>query len=190
VKTFVDRHLALAVQEHESFTNTRAKPDQIGAGRSGPSSVATHAPTNDDEQVPVLGPQAPGEEIAVSLLTTTAPLGDALADPLAQAPTPPSIILVFISVSVVSLLATTAPLGDALADPLAEAPAHVLPVLHKVNDEIPQILPCPYSVPEEIAQIAVRVAISVAPPLSGCWACCRTNHWCRCSNRENCRSNH
>jgi hypothetical protein len=90
---------------------------------SGPCSVATHAPANDDEQIPVLGPQAPGEEVTVSLLATTAPLGDALADPLAQAPAPASIILVFISVSAVSLLATTAPLGDALADPLAQAPA-------------------------------------------------------------------
>ena len=53
---------------------------------SGPCSVATHAPANDDEQIPVLGPQAPGEEIAVSLLATTAPLGYALADPLAEAP--------------------------------------------------------------------------------------------------------
>jgi hypothetical protein len=120
---------------------------------SGPCSVATHAPANDDEQIPVLGPQAPGEEVTVSLLATTAPLGDALADPLAQAPAPASIILVFISVSVV-------------ADPLAQVPAHVLPVLNKVDDEIPQILPRPYPVPEEIAQIAVRIAISVAPSLS------------------------
>jgi hypothetical protein len=129
---------------------------------SGPSSVATHAPANDDEKIPVLVPQAPGEEIAVSLVATTAPLGYALADPLAHAPAPASTILVFISVSVVSLLATTAPLGDALA----EAPPHVLPVLNKVDDEIPQILPGPYPVPEEIAQIAVRIAISVAPSLS------------------------
>jgi hypothetical protein len=135
---------------------------------SGPCSVATHAPANDDEQIPVLGPQAPGEEIAVSLLATTAPLGYALADPLAQAPAPASIILVFISISVsaASLLATTAPLGEALADPLAEAPPHVLPVLNKVDDEIPQILPRPYPVPEEIAHISVRIAISVAPSLS------------------------
>ena len=133
---------------------------------SGPCSVATHAPANDDEQIPVLGPQAPGEEIAVSLLAATAPLGYALADPLAQAPAPASTILVFISVSAVSLLATTAPLGDALADPLAQAPPHVLPVLNKVDDEIPQILPRPYPVPEEIAQITVRIAISVAPSLS------------------------
>jgi hypothetical protein len=96
---------------------------------SGPCSVATHAPANDDEQIPVLGPQAPGEEIAVFLL------------------------------------ATTAPLGQALADPFAEAPPHVSPVLHKVDDEISQILPGPYPVPEEIAQIAFRVAISVAPSL-------------------------
>jgi hypothetical protein len=174
---------------------------------SGPCSVATHAPANDDDQIPVLGPQAPGEEITVSLLATTAPLGYALGDPLAHAPA--STILVFISVSAVSLLATTAPLGDPLAqapaqastillflsvsrvaDPLAEATPQVLPVLHKVDDEIPQILPGPYPVLEEIAQIAVRIAISVAPSLSWCWACCRTNHWGRCSNRENCCSNH
>jgi hypothetical protein len=104
--------------------------------------------------------------LAVSLLATTAPLGDASADPLAHAPAPGSTILVFISVSVVSLLATTAPLGDALTDSFAEAPPHVLPVLNKVDDEIPQILPGPYPVPEEIAQIADRVAISVAPSLS------------------------
>jgi hypothetical protein len=95
-----------------------------------------------------------------------APLGYALADPLAQAPAPATTILVFISVSPVSLLATTAPLGDALADPLAEATPHVLPVLNKVDDEIPQVLPRPYPVPEEIAQIAVRIAIFVAPSLS------------------------
>jgi hypothetical protein len=94
------------------------------------------------------------------------PLGHALADPLAQAPAPASIILVFLSVSAVSLLATTAPLGYALADPFAQAPPHVLPVLNKVDDEISQILPRPYPVPEEIAQIAVRIAISVAPSLS------------------------
>jgi hypothetical protein len=129
---------------------------------SGPCSVATHAPANDDEQIPVLGPQAPGEEVTLSLLATTAPLGHALADPLAQAPPPASIILVFISVSVVSLLATTPPLGDALAQALP----HILPVFKKVDDEIPQILPRPYPVPEEIAQIAVRIAISVAPSLS------------------------
>src|ERR1700757_212588 len=94
---------------------------------SGPCSVATHAPANDDEQIPVLGPQAPGEEIAFSLLATTAPLGDALADPLAEALADPlahalapaPTILVFISVSAVSLLAAAAPLGDVLADPLA-----------------------------------------------------------------------
>jgi hypothetical protein len=95
-----------------------------------------------------------------------APLGHALAHPLAKARAPPSIIVVLISVSPVSLLATTVPLGDALADPLAEAPPHVLPVLKKVDDQIPQILPRPYPVPEEIAQIAVRIAISVAPSLS------------------------
>src|ERR1700756_867017 len=110
-----------SLQEHD-VPERRHQADQIRAGRFGPCSVATHASANDDEQIPVLGPQAPGEEIAVSLLATTAPLGYALTDPLAQAPVPASIILVFISVAAVSLLVTTAPLGDALADPLAQAP--------------------------------------------------------------------
>ena len=134
---------------------------------SRPCSVATHAPANDDEQIPILGPQAPGEEIALSLLATTAPLGHALADPLAEAlvPASTSTVLVFIPVSAASLLAAAVPLGEALADPLVEAPPHVSPVLHKVDDEISQILPGPYPVPEEIAQIAFRVAISVAPSL-------------------------
>jgi hypothetical protein len=155
-----------SLQEHAVSRTPTPSAIKSEQAVSGPCSVATHAPANDDEQIPVLGPQAPGEEVTVSLLATTAPLGYALADPLAQAPAPASIILVFISVSAVSLLATTAPLGDALADPLAEAPPHVLPVLNKVDDEIPQILPRPYPVPEEIAQIAVRIAISVAPSLS------------------------
>jgi hypothetical protein len=150
-----------SLQEHD-VPERRHQADQIRAGRFGPCSVATHATANDDEQIPVLGPQAPGEEIAVSLLATTAPL----ADPLAEVPAPASTVLVFISVSAVSFLATTVPLGDALANPLAEAPPHVLPVLNKVDDEIPQILPRPYPVPEEIAQVAVHIAISVAPPLS------------------------
>jgi hypothetical protein len=38
--------------------------------------------------------------------------------------------------------------------------------VNKVDDQIPQILPGPYPVPEEIAQIAVLIAISVAPSLS------------------------
>jgi hypothetical protein len=155
-----------SLQAHDVFRTPTPSAIKSEQAFSGPCSVATHAPANDDEQIPVLGPQAPGEEVTLSLLATTAPLGHALADPLAQAPPPASIILVFISVSVVSLLATTAPLGDALADPLAEAPPHVLPVLHKVDDEISQILPGPYPVPEEIAQIAFCVAISVAPSLS------------------------
>jgi hypothetical protein len=134
--------------------NTGTKPNQIGAGRFWPCSVATHAPANDDEQIPVLVPQAPGEEITVSLLAATAPLGYALADPLAQAPAQASIILLlFPSVSPV-------------ADPLAEATPQILPVVNKVDDEIPQILPRPYPVLEEIAQIAVYIVISVAPSLS------------------------
>jgi hypothetical protein len=39
-----------------------------------------------------------------------------------------------------------------------------LPVLNKIDDEIPQILPRPHPVHQGIAQIAV--AISVAPSLS------------------------
>jgi len=151
-----------SLQEHDVSRTPAPSAIKSEQAVSGPCSVATHAPANDDEQIPVLGPQAPGEEIAVSLLATMAPLGY----PLAQAPAQASTVLVFISVSPVSLLATTAPLGDALADPLAEATPHVLPVLNKVDDEIPQVLPRPYPVHEEIAQIAAHIAISVAPSLS------------------------
>jgi hypothetical protein len=38
--------------------------------------------------------------------------------------------------------------------------------VNKVDDQIPQILPGPYLVPEEIAQIAVPIAIAIAPSLS------------------------
>ena len=85
-----------------------AKPDQIRAGRFGSISVATHAPANEDEPVPIFGPQAPGEEKTVSLLATMVPLGHALGDPLTQAPAPASVILIFLSVS-------------PMANPLAEA---------------------------------------------------------------------
>ena len=81
------------------------------------------------------------------------PLGHVFGDPLAQSPAQASLILVFLSVPPV-------------ADPLAEATPHILPVLNKVDDEIPQILPRPYPVLEEIAQIAIHVAIFVAPSLS------------------------
>jgi hypothetical protein len=94
-----------------SFPNTGAKPIKSEQTVSGPCSVATHAPANDDEQIPVLGPQAAGEEItlSLSLLATTASLGYALGDPLAQAPAPAlTLIIPFLSVSPV-------------ADPLAEA---------------------------------------------------------------------
>jgi hypothetical protein len=154
-----------------------------------PCSVATNAPTNKDEQIPVLGPQYPGEEIAVSLIATTVPLGHALGYPLAHMPAPASATLVFISVSAVFLLTATAPLGHALADPLAHAPAptsiiliilsvspvadplaeaipKILPIFNKIDDEIPQVLPRPYPVPEEVPQIAARIAIIVAPFLS------------------------
>jgi hypothetical protein len=141
------------LQEHDVSRTPAPSPIKSEQAVSGPCSVATHAPANDDEEIPVLVPQAPGEEITVSLLATTAPLGYALGDPLAQAPAQASTILLFLSVSPV-------------ADPLAEATPQILPVLHKVDDEIPQILPRPYPVPEEIAQIAVHIAISVAPSLS------------------------
>src|ERR1700719_2930280 len=98
---------------------------------SGPCSVATHAPANDDEKIPVLVPQAPGEEITISLLATMAPFGYALGDPLAQAPAHASIILIFLPVS---------PMADPLSDPTPQ----ILPVVNKVDDEIPQILPRPY----------------------------------------------
>src|ERR1700692_3255001 len=97
-----------ALQEHDVFRTPTPSAIKSEQAVSGPCSVATHAPANDDEQIPVLVPQAPGEEITVSLLATTAPLGYALGDPLAQAPAPASIILLFLSVSRV-------------ADPLAEA---------------------------------------------------------------------
>jgi hypothetical protein len=85
-----------------------------------------------------------------------APLGYALGDPLAQAPAHASLILLFLSVS---------PLAHSLADATPQI-LPVLPVLNKVDDEIPQILPRPYPVLEEIAQIAVHVAIFVARFLS------------------------
>jgi hypothetical protein len=137
------------LQEHDVSRTPAPSPIKSEQAVSGPCSVATHAPANDDEEIPVLVPQAPGEEITVSLLATTVPLGYALA----QAPAQASTILLFLSVSPV-------------ADPLAEVTPQILPVLHKVDDEIPQILPRPYPVPEEIAQIAVHIAISVAPSLS------------------------
>jgi hypothetical protein len=84
-----------------------------------------------------------------------APLGYALGDPLAQAPAQASTILILILIP-----------DSPAADPLAEDTPQILPVVDKVNDQIPQILPGPYPVPEEIAQIAVLIAISVAPPLS------------------------
>jgi hypothetical protein len=123
------------LQEHDvSRLSAPARSNQSGPFK--PSSVATHAPANENEQIPVLIPQAPGEEITVSLLAPTPPLGYALADPLAQAPAQAS-ILVFVSVS---------------ADPVA--------------DPTPQILPRPDPVHEKIAQIAVCIAIFVAPSLS------------------------
>jgi hypothetical protein len=100
--------------------NTGTKPDQTRAGRFRPCSVATHAPANDDEKIPVFVPQAPGEEITVFVLVTTAPLGYALPDPPAHVPAPAFIIL---------LLATTSPLGYALPDPLAQAPAQAFVIL-------------------------------------------------------------
>jgi hypothetical protein len=140
------------LQEHDVSRTPAPSPTKSERTVSRPSSVATHAPANENEQIPVLVPQAPGEEITVSLLATTAPLGYALADPLAQAPAQAS-ILVFVSVS-------------AAADPVADPTPQILPVLKKIGDEVPQILPRPYPVHEEIAQIAIRIAIFVAPSLS------------------------
>ena len=142
-----------SLQEHDVSRTPAPSPIKSEQAVSGPCSVATHAPANEDDEIPVLVPQAPGEEKAISLLATTAPLGYALGDPLAQAPAPASIILVFLSVS-------------RMADPLAEATPQILAVANKVDDEIPQILPRPYPVHEEIGQIAVHIAISVAPSLS------------------------
>jgi hypothetical protein len=142
-----------SLQEHDVSRTPTPSPIKSEQAVSGPCSVATHAPANDDEQIPVLVPQAPGEEITFSLLAPTAPLGYALGDPPAQAPAPASIIVLFLSVSPV-------------AHPLVEATSKFLPVVKKVDDEIPQILPGSYPVPEEIAQIAVHIAISIAPSLS------------------------
>src|ERR1700722_4144471 len=100
-----------SLQEHDVFRTPTPSAIKSEQAVSGPYSVATHAPANDDEQIPVLGPQAPGEEGTLSLLTTMAPPGLTLPHPLAKARAPPSIILVFVFVSVspVSLLATTVP---------------------------------------------------------------------------------
>ena len=114
-------------------------------------SVATHSPANNDEQIPVRVPQAPSEDITVSLFATTPPLGYSVADPLAQAAAQASTILILFVPSV-----------SPVADPLAQATPQILPVVDKVPDEIAQILPRLYPVPEEIAQIAVNIAISVA----------------------------
>jgi hypothetical protein len=143
-----------SLQEHDVSRTPAPSPIKLEAGRFGPCSVAAHATANDDEKIPVLVPQAPGEEITVSILAAPVPLGYALGDPLTQVPVPASTILI--------LLLAVSP----VADPLAEATTHILPVVNEVDDQIPQILPGPYPVPEEIAQIAVHIAISVAPSLS------------------------
>ena len=103
-----------SLQEHY-ISRTPALSRSIRAGRLGRCSVTTYAPANEDEQIPVLGPQAPGEEITVSLLATTAPLGYALGYPPAEAPAQAS--------NIIFLLATTAPFGYALGYPPAHAPA-------------------------------------------------------------------
>src|ERR1700730_17900877 len=109
-----------SLQEHDVSRITGAKPDQVRAGRLGPCSVAAHAPANDDEKIPVLVPQAPGEEIAFSFLTTTAPLGHALCDAVSEAPAPASTILILILIPV-----------SPLADPLAKGTPQILPVVDK-----------------------------------------------------------
>jgi hypothetical protein len=136
------------------FPNTGTKPDQIRAGRFGLCSVATDAPANDDEQIAVLVPQAPGEEITVSLLATTAPFGYALADPLSQAPAPASIIII---------LATTAPLGHALANPLAQAPAPASIILLATMAPLGHALADPLAQAPAAASIIIVLILSVSP---------------------------
>jgi hypothetical protein len=184
------------------FSETGAHPNQIGAGLSGHHAlVAAHAPTNDNEQTPVLVPQTPGEEIALPFLAAAVPLGNPLAHvapevpfvlvftpmahPLARAAPPIPLVLVFMPMA--HPLARAAPpipfvlVFMPMAHPLARAAPRipfllVLPVAHplapfaalldKVCDEIPQILPRPDFVHQEIAQIAVNIAIAVAPFMS------------------------
>ena len=85
-----------SLQEHD--VSRRQSPIKQEQAVSGPWSVATYAPANEDEKITVCVPQASGQEITVSLLAATAPLGYALADPLAQAPAQASLILLFLSV--------------------------------------------------------------------------------------------
>jgi hypothetical protein len=133
-----------------------ARPDKMSSDPGVSRSVATDTPANDNDQIPVLVSQAPGEEIALALLAAAAPLGYALGNPSAQAAAQASIIFIVVAIS-------------QAADTLAKATPHILPVLpvvKKVDDEIPQILARFHPVPEEIAQIAVPVAIAIAPSLS------------------------
>jgi hypothetical protein len=140
-------------QEHDFYRTAPPSPIRSKQGVSRPCSVATHAPANDNDQIAVLVLQAPGEEITITLLAAAAPLGYALGDPSAQAPAQASIILIVLSVAPV-------------ADPLAEATPHILPVVKKVDDEITQILPRFHPVPNDIAQVTVRIATVIAPALS------------------------
>jgi len=145
------------LQEHDVSRTPGAKPDKMSSdpGVSGPRSVATDTPANDNDQIPVLVPQAPGEEITFPLLAAAAPLGYALGNPSAQTAAQASIILIVVAIS-------------QAADTLAEATPHILPLVKKVDDEIPQILARFHPVPDEVPQIAVPVAIAIAiaPSLS------------------------
>ena len=145
-------------------------------------SVATHAPANNDEQIPVRVPQAPSEDITVSLFATTPPLGYSVADPLAQAAAQASTILILFvpSVSPVAdplaqaaaqastILILLVPSVSPVADPLAQAPAQastilillvpsVSPVADPLAQATPQILPVMEKIDDEIPQILPRL---------------------------------
>jgi hypothetical protein len=153
--------------------HSRHKAIKLRQAVSPPWLLGTHTPTNEDEHVSVLIPQAPGEEktfsfLKATLLKTTAPLGYPLAESLAQAPAPVAAVLVVpvtpiahplvhsASVAVVVLVST-----PEMAHPLAP----FLPLLENINKKIPQILPRPDPVPQKVAQIATHIAISIVPSL-------------------------
>jgi hypothetical protein len=115
------------------------------------SSVGTYATPHDDEKITVLISQAAGQEIALPFLVTLAPLCRPLGEPFAKAAAPASVVLILITVT---------PIGH----PLTQAVPHVPAVAKNVDDEIPQILACPYPVAQKVSQIAT-IAVSIMPPL-------------------------
>jgi hypothetical protein len=148
------------------FRNTGAPCDQSRAAVTGPRLVRADAPTNEDEQVPVLIPQAPGEEITFSFLKATAPLGDPLGEPLAQAPAQVAAALVFPVTPLADPLAQAAsPPFIVFTREVAHPLAPFLPLLEKIYEKIPQILPRADPVHQKIAQIATHIAISLVPSL-------------------------